>query len=170
MSVKTKNLLIAVLVIVVIAMVCLIKIPASKQTQPFNVPKICVHIKGAVKNPGMYELDAASRLNDAIVAAGGALDSADIDAVNLAGFLEDGEEIIIPEKTSADNEESTKINLNTADVMRLCELDGIGEAIALRIVEYRTGHGKFWVKEEIMNVSGIGEKTFEKIKDKICVN
>ena len=175
MDAKAKNLLIAVLVVVVVAVVLsFIKTPVIKETKAFNLPKICVHIKGAVKSPGMYELDAASRVNDAIAAAGGALDSANINAVNLARFLEDGEELIIPEFTSGiatvSYNESPKININTADIDKLCEIDGIGELTAGQIVEYRNICGGFLVKEEIMNVPGIGETLFERIKDKICVN
>lgn len=173
MSTKAKNLLIAVLVVVVVAVVLsFIKNPVIKETKTFNLPKICVHIKGAVKSPGMYELEAASRVNDAIIAAGGALDSANINAVNLARFLEDGEELIIPgiiSETDGDNE-PTKVNINTADMKSLCKIDGIGEIIANQIVEYRNIYGGFSLKEEIMNVPGIGETLFERIKDKICVH
>ncbi|MBQ9097441.1 MAG: ComEA family DNA-binding protein [Clostridia bacterium] len=173
MDIKAKNLLIAVLVVTVVAVaLSFIRTPVIKETKTINLPKICVHIKGAVRSPGMYELDAASRVNDAIVIAGGALDSANINAVNLARFLEDGEEIIIPIITSeADSDnESLKVNINTADIEKLCELDGIGEITARQIIEYRSIRGGFLVKEEIMNVSGIGETLFERIKDKICVN
>ncbi len=175
MGTKTKNLLIAVLVVVVISvLLSFIKAPAIKETGTFNLPKICVHIKGAVKSPGMYELDAASRINDAIIAAGGALDSANIDAVNLARFLEDGEEVIIPALMSGSEShiynEMPKVNINTADINKLCEIDGIGEITARQIIEYRSLRGNFSVKEEIMNVSGIGETLFERIKDRICVN
>ena len=173
MGTKAKNLLIAVLVVAVVAVLfSLIKTPVIKETKTFNLPKICVHIKGAVQSPGMYELDAASRVNDAIAAAGGALESANINAVNLARFLEDGEEIIIPEMLpqTVGYNEKPKVNINTADVESLCGIDGIGEIIAKQIIEYRNFRGGFSVKEEIMNVSGIGETLFERIKDKICVN
>lgn len=174
MGTKTKNLLIAVLVVAVISvLLSFIKAPAIKETGTFNLPKICVHIKGAVQSPGMYELGAASRVNDAIIAAGGALDGANLDAVNLASFLEDGEEVIIPALISGREDsysESPKININTADINKLCEIDGIGEITARQIIEYRNLRGNFSVKEEIMNVSGIGETLFERIKDRICVN
>lgn len=175
MSTKSKNLLIAVLVVVVVAVLfSFIKTPVIKETKTFYLPKICVHIKGAVRSPGMYELDAASRVNDAVVAAGGALDSANLNEVNLARFLEDGEEIIIPVFMTGDEtvsyNESPKININTADISQLCQLDGIGEITAKQIVQYRSTRGDFSVKEEIMNVAGIGETLFEKIKDRICVN
>ena len=171
MSTKAKNLLIAILLVTLVAVVLsFIRTPVIKETEAFNLPKICVHIKGAVQSPGMYELDAASRVNDAIAAAGGALESANINAVNLARFLEDGEELVIPEITSGDDSEPLKVNINTADINKLCEIDGIGEITAKQITQYRSVVGKFSVKEEIMNVSGIGETLFERIKDKICVN
>lgn len=174
MNIKIRNLLIAVFIIAVIAVLfCFIKAPVMKETKTFDLPKICVHIKGAVHSPGMYELDAASRVNDAIALAGGALDSADINAVNLARFLEDGEELIIPESENTDNvtgyRKSPEININTADVNMLCEV-GVGKTVAAQVVEYRNVYGKFSVKEDIMNVPGVGETLYEKIKDRICVN
>ena len=175
MSVRIKTILVAVLVIVVcVAVLSFFNASGIKEAEVFNIPKIKVHVKGAVVNPGLYELDAASRVNDAITLAGGALDSANINAVNLARFLEDGEELIIPEVDTGDkpvsNNESMKININTADINKLCELDGIGETVARQIVQYRNERGQFSVKEEIMNVPGIGEALFEKIKDRIYVN
>ena len=175
MGTKAKNLLIAVLVITVVAVLfSFIKTPIIKETKTFNLPKICVHIKGAVRSPGMYELDAASRVNDVIIAAGGALERANLNAVNLARFLEDGEEIIIPEIVSGAEtvsyNETQQVNINTADINKLCELGGIGEITARQIIKYRTERGGFSVKEEIMNVHGIGETLFEKIKERICVN
>ncbi len=173
MGTKAKNLLIAVLVIaLIVVIVSFVKYPVIKETKTFNIPKICVHIKGAVRSPGMYELDASSRVNDAIIVAGGALENANLNAVNLARFLEDGEEVIIPEIVSGtDSDNGTlKININTADIEQLCKIDGIGEITAKQIAQYRSVIGKFSVKEEIMNVPGIGEVLFEKIKNKICIN
>lgn len=175
MDIKTRNLLISVLVVVVIAIAfSLIKIPAMRETKVFDVPEIAVHVKGAVVNSGLYEFDASARVADAIEKAGGALENADIDAINLAQFLEDGSELIVPAKPG-DNAESyetpseRKININTANETELCLLDGVGKVTARKIIDYRTQNGSFAVKEEIMNVSGIGEKTFEKIKNKISV-
>ena len=176
MSPKTKNSLIVISALAVVSVVMgFVNPPAIKETEVFNIPKIYVHIKGAVKSPGIYELDSASRVNDAIVAAGGALDSADLDAVNLARFVEDGEEIFIPQKNTENepaiyNEQPKKVNINTADIYELCKIDGIGDFVADRIVRYRNEHGNFLVEEEIMNVSGISEALFEQIRNKICVN
>ena len=175
MNIKIRNLLISVFIIAVIAVLfCFIKVPVMKETKTFDLPKICVHIKGAVHSPGMYELDAGARVNDVIALAGGTLDSADINAVNLARFLEDGEELIIPESADGNKANSyneiPEININTADINTLCEVGGMGKTTASQIVEYRNVYGKFLVKEDIMNVPGVGETLYEKIKDRICVN
>ncbi|MBR2878898.1 MAG: helix-hairpin-helix domain-containing protein, partial [Clostridia bacterium] len=80
---------------------------------------------------------------------------------------------IIPESENTDNvtgyRKSPEININTADVNMLCEV-GVGKTVAAQIVEYRNVYGKFSVKEDIMNVPGVGETLYEKIKDRICVN
>lgn len=170
-----KNILVAVLVVTVCVMILsYIKSPDMKKAEAFDVPQIAVHIKGAVATPGLYELDPSSRVIDAIAAAGGVLENANIDAINLAQFLEDGTEVIIPVKEETASEQSgykheEKININTATEQQLCTLEGIGSATAKKIIAYRTEHGGFAVKEEIMSVSGIGEKKFENIKNKICV-
>lgn len=148
-----------------------------------------VHVKGAVKKPGYYELEYGSRIKDAIEIAGGETTKADLENINLAMKLIDGQEVIVELKEEAtttpqeisvadeDNEElmvedtdsSGKININTADIDLLCELDGIGESVAGAIIEYRTNNGNFASVNEIKNVKGIGESKFDKIKDRITV-
>ncbi len=139
---------------------------------------IYVYICGAVKNPGVYELPMESRLFQAIEAAGGLLENADERSVNQAQILTDGQEIIVyelgEEIPSSDNAVSDtsgngKININTADKDALMELPGIGESRADEIINYRNEHGRFDSIEDIMNISGIKEKMFEKIKDYIEV-
>lgn len=130
---------------------------------------IYIDIKGAVKNPGLYKLRRADRLNDAVEAAGGFTDDADRERVNLASFLEDGSEIIIPSVSDGGGRKGGKININTAGVYELMTLDGIGEGYAKKIIEYREKNGAFLNIEQIKNVSGIGTKQFEKIKDYITV-
>ena len=156
--------------------------------------KIIVHITGAVKNNGIVKVDENARINDVIDAAGGLTDDADLTNVNLAYIIEDGQKIYIPykgeekllEKTSnpkeiitdeaGDNviennqkEKTNKININKAGIDTLKTLPGIGEATALKILEYRENQGKYKSIEELKDVSGIGEAKFNTIKDLISV-
>ena len=141
--------------------------------------KIVVYIAGAVNKPDVYELPEDSRVKDAIEKAGGATEQADLVSINLAEKLSDGEEVIVPKKgennatssasTSSANK-SSKININTADASELEKLPGIGEVKAEAIIQYRKNYGRFKTIHDITRVSGIGEKTFEKIKDLISVN
>lgn len=156
---------------------------------------IVVHVCGAVMNPGVYELSAESRVMDAVTKAGGMTDEADAEYVNLATVLSDGDKVRIPTKdevmamsqtsgmasdigvtTSQTSGKSGKedssagmVNINTADVEELCTLPGIGQTRAESIVAYRTEHGGFSTIEDIMQVSGIKESSFQKIKSKIVV-
>lgn len=136
---------------------------------------IFVDIGGAVKSPQVVELPEGSRVEDAIKAAGGLADNADLTDINRAAFLEDGEKVYIPEiYDEGDGEYSApqgdgKININTADSEQLQELNGVGPATAEKIIEYREENGRFSHIEDIKNVSGIGDKTFEKFEDDIKV-
>jgi competence protein ComEA len=146
---------------------------------------IKIDISGAVAQPGLYELPAGSRVQDAILAAGGLLPEADTSALNLAAPLEDGTRIYIPSQRptappaapksstvppdAADPAPTGLINLNTATLEELDSLPGIGPAIAQRIIDYRTANGLFATIENLQNVKGIGPATFEKLKDKITV-
>lgn len=151
---------------------------------------ICVHICGAVVSPGVYEIPHGSRVYEAVMAAGGYRDDADEDYVNQALVLNDSDKLVIP--TLADTEamvipsdgkvrefgvgsgdpktESGKVNINTAGVEELCTLSGIGEARAKVIISYRDSNGPFGSIEDIMNVSGIKQASFDRIKNDICVN
>lgn len=137
--------------------------------------QIYVDIGGAVKNPQVVELPEGSRVEDAIEAAGGLTDKADLTDINRAAFLEDGEKVYIPEVYDEDDVGDSqvrgdgKININTADFEELQELNGVGPATAEKIIGYREENGRFSSIEDIKNVSGIGEKTFEKFKDDIKV-
>ena len=134
---------------------------------------IFVDIDGAVINPGVYELIEGSRVNDAINQAGGLKEKAITQNLNKARKLVDGEKIYIYIEgemeiiTSDDND--VLININTASADVLMSLPGIGEVYAKRIVEYRNTK-KFSSIEEIKNIQGIGDKTFEKLKELITVN
>ncbi len=133
---------------------------------------LCVHICGAVKNPGVYELPKGSRVYTLIELAGGLTDDADPNYVNQAQPLEDAAQIEIPtyeEAESMRRVESGLVNINTANESELCTLPGVGEAKARAIIEYRTQTGGFHAVEDIMNISGIKEGLYEKIADQICV-
>lgn len=170
--------------------------PIVLQPAPTKAP-IAVHVVGAVPRPGLYELAEGARVQDAIDAAGGMLADASVDTLNLAALLKDGQQLVIPlqdgrEVTKAgdtvdlpssdsesdippnatdepfDNTNGELLNLNTATLEELESLPGIGPTLAQRIIDYRDQNG-FYVIEDIMNVSGIGESTFEEIKDLITV-
>lgn len=147
---------------------------------------LVVHITGAVSREGIYPLPAASRLDDAIQAAGGLLSSADASQINLAARLSDGQKIAIPEirptviASSLPLEQrggppietapgSSLININTATLEELDRLPGIGESKAAEIINHREKNGPFNTIEDIQNVPGIGPKIFETIQELITV-
>lgn len=143
--------------------------------------EIYVDVCGAVNRPGVYRLKAGSRVFQAIEAAGGFLEEAASDYVNQAQSVSDGQQIYVPDRQEATQlsipaeeqketkENNDKVNLNTADLQELMTLSGIGESRAMDIIAYRGEHGDFSAIEEIMNVQGIKEGTFEKIKEQIAV-
>ena len=137
---------------------------------------IRVHVCGAVQQEGVYELPAGSRYEQAIQAAGGFSELADRSALNLAAVVSDGEQIRVLTKeeaqvcrASAEEASDGRININTASREELMSLPGIGEARAEAIIAYREEHGAFQSIEDIMQVSGIKEGAFEKLKAKIKV-
>jgi competence protein ComEA len=165
-------------------------IPENNPAMQIEAPSVIIHIAGAVKNPGVYELKSTSRIVDAVKISGGATEEANLDLINLAAILKDGQKIIVPYKTyNEDGEEinknsynneasvyssstastSAKININTANATILQTLSGIGPVLSERIIEYRNQNGLFDVIDDIKDVSGIGEKKFEGIKNLICV-
>lgn len=167
---------------------------AKKQTEwqgewESTEPAFCyVHICGEVKRPGVYKLAAGSRVYEAVELAGGFCESAAQGYVNQAALLEDGMKIVIPseldlpkdwELTQKDagiypkadeaGPKEQKVNLNTASIEQLCTLPGIGESRAKSIIAYREAHGGFDSAEEIMQVEGIKEGAYSKIKDQISI-
>jgi competence protein ComEA len=166
----------------------------SKENQIAENPEpvkkeISVYVSGQVKTPAVVTLEDNGKLMaiDAVNAVGGLTDLADTEIVNLAEPLFDGQHIHIPTKeilfqeipVSAPNSPANKsfggaqgdlININVADEKELQKIRGVGPVIAGRIIEYRTNNGAFKSIEEIKKVRGIGEKTFEKMKDSITVN
>ncbi len=136
--------------------------------------EIYVDISGQVKKPGVYQVTDGTRLFEVIEMAGGLTADADKDGFNQAEVVSDGEKVIIPAKgensdslTGSGVTTSGLININTADSTTLQEIPGVGPATADKIIAYRSENGRFASKEDIKNVSGIGDKTYEKMKDKI---
>lgn len=136
---------------------------------------IRVYVCGAVVNPGVVEISAGSRAEDALLAAGGFAEEAAREAVNLADWVSDGQKLYFPaegEVFAADaggEAASGLVNINTADAATLCTLPGVGESRAADIIAYREANGGFDSCEDIMKVSGIKNALYEKIRDKITV-
>ena len=139
---------------------------------------IFVDIKGAVKNPGVYQMKVGDRVKDALDAAGGLTDEADSQKVNLAKRLEDQMVIVVPKvgeeaeeipagATSKEATKEGKVNINTATVEELKTLKGVGEKKAEAIIEYRKKNGSFKTKEDLMKVRGIGKKLFDSFQERI---
>ena len=118
---------------------------------------VVVHVSGAVRNPGLVSLPIPARIADAVEAAGGASDEADIGALNLAGPLRDGEQIVVPAYGGPRDPDDGGVDLNRATRTQLAELNGIGPVLAERIVAYREEHGPFEAIEDLLDVPGIGE-------------
>ncbi len=134
---------------------------------------ISVHLVGAVNNPGVYQLPEGSRVYELLELGGGFSAEADQEALNQARPLLDGEQIYVhqvgEEPPVARNGGASLININRAGASELTALPGIGEVRAVQIVEHREKHGYFKAKEDIMDVSGIGQATFENIDDLITI-
>jgi len=150
-----------------------------------NPTPVVIYVTGAVKNPGVVELNSSQRLKDAIDMAGGFTEDADIGSINLAEFVKDEQHYVVtkigetpsPQTVSSNTGTTTPntannnalININTATKEELKSLNGIGDALSQRIIDFREQNGAFSDIESIKNVSGIGEKKFEGIKDYITV-
>ena len=142
---------------------------------------VYVYVCGAVNAPGVYELKEGARVFEAIQLAGGLTEAAAADAVNQARIVTDGEQIRVPTVEEAQNQgagvagevtegtENNKININTAGKEELMMLTGIGEAKAESIMDYREKNGSFTSIEELMQIEGIKEGVFNKIKDDITI-
>lgn len=139
---------------------------------------IRVDVSGKVVNPGVYTLPPDSRVVEAIEAAGGLLDTADISMINLAARVEDGDKVWVPETGALEGDlpqiparsSSVAININSATASELETLPGIGEVKANQIVAYREEHGMFLNIEDLLNVPGIGPELLEKIRSEITLS
>ena len=154
--------------------------------------ELTVHIAGAVKTPGVYQLHVGARINDGVVAAGGATAQADLDSVNLAMLLSEGEQIYIPKRndkphiiaqprftsssnlnssnSATNNELQISININTATAIELEQLAGVGPSTAKAIIEFRQKNGGFKTVEDLLNVRGIGPAKLSEILPQARVN
>ena len=174
-------------------------ITEKKKEEKNDISKIKVDIKGNVATPGVYELDSNSRVIDVINLAGGLTDLADTSSINLSKVIKDEDVIIVytkdkeistyeeynesidlcnkdnndacveKEENNEEKKVSGKVNINEASKNDLMTLTGIGESKADKIIEYRDKNGKFNIIEDIINVDGIGDSIFEKIKDNITI-
>ena len=143
-----------------------------------------VYVTGAVAHPDVYRLPPGSIVKDAIQAAGGASGEADLDRVNLAQELRDQQQVVVPRAGETDVPPpagsdppsrsgevplTAKVNINTAAADELDTLPGIGAEMARRIMDYRAANGPFKSIEDIQRVTGIGDATYQKLKDRITV-
>lgn len=141
---------------------------------------VVVHVAGAVVHPGVVELSPGTRVDEAISAAGGATEAADLDALNLAAPVVDGQQVYVPREGEAAPPAAvgsdpsvagpgSLVDINSADVTALDTLPGIGPALAQRIVDWRTEHGPFASVEALTDVSGIGPATMERLRTMVTV-
>jgi competence protein ComEA len=142
---------------------------------------VVVHVAGAVREPGVYRMRAGARVDDAVGRAGGATSKADLSQVNLAAEVEDGRQVLVPERVSASEASGggaaalaprapgVPLNLNTATIEQLDELDGIGPATAQQILDYREANGGFGSVDELNRVPGIGEKRLASLREQVRV-
>jgi competence protein ComEA len=150
---------------------------ASASPKPSStLAPLRVYVSGAVNQPDVYELSPGSIIKDALLAAGGATEDADLNRINLALQVVEGQHIYVPHQGEENLPVAPpsepfvvggKVNLNTADLATLETLPGIGPTMAQRILDYRQAHGPFESIETVMEVSGIGPATFESIRDLI---
>jgi competence protein ComEA len=142
-----------------------------------------VHVAGAVRRPGVYRLSAGARVKQAVERAGGARRGADVNAINLAAKVADGQQVVVPRRAPAAGAAGTSpsatsasvagappaapVNLNTATPEQLDTLDGVGPATAQKIIDWRTEHGGFRSVDDLSQVPGIGPKRMEALREKV---
>lgn len=151
---------------------------ASESLDEFGDDGTWVHVVGSVIDPGLYLVPVGSRVIDAIMSAGGLLETADQCGINLARPLSDGEQLIVPSKPTGEatsgcqsvvsggssGDASGPISLSRADLATLDSLPGIGPTLAQRIIDWRTANGGFTSVDQLADVSGIGDKLFSQLQ------
>jgi competence protein ComEA len=150
--------------------------PVALVSEPVPVRKLLVHVVGAVRAPGLYELPEESRVDDAIREAGGAKAKAALELVNLAAPVADGQQVVVPLRgqltaaptagspASSASSAGGKVHLNSATLEDLDALPGIGPVTAQKILDYRTAHGAFQSVDELDAVPGIGPARLAQLK------
>ena len=143
--------------------------------RPAAAKLLVIDVAGAVRHPGLYRLRSGSRIDDAIAAAGGPTAKAQLDSVNLAAPVADGEQIVVPGRgaagvaaaspPAAGSSPSAPLDLNSATLEQLEGLPGIGPVTAQKILDYRQAHGAFHSVDELDAVPGIGPKRLEQLRD-----
>ncbi len=147
--------------------------PAGEATVvPREPQELLVHVAGAVRRPGVYRIAGDGRVIQAIRLAGGPTGRADLSAVNLAAPVQDGQQVLVPARgaSAAAGRASTAtgpVSLSSATVEQLDALDGIGPALAARIVAWRTQHGGFSSVEQLLDVPGIGQARLEALRGRV---
>lgn len=142
---------------------------------------VVVHVAGAVARPGIYRVAASARVDDAVTAAGGTTPEADLDAVNLAAKVTDGDRVFVPRKgqvpppvvapvgATEGATPSGPVNLNTATIEQLDTLPGVGPTTAQAIIAWRQQHGAFRSVQDLLEVRGIGPAKLESLRDQVTV-
>ena len=159
-------------------------VPAAPpvRVQSARPTEVTVHVAGAVRRPGVYRMRPGARIDDAVQQAGGATSKADLSAVNLAAKVEDGRQVLVPERAPRASAAASggaaaapavvpgqPLNLNTATLEQLDTLTGVGPATAQKILEFREENGGFGSVEELAEVPGIGEKRLASLKEQVRV-
>ncbi|MDP1809399.1 MAG: helix-hairpin-helix domain-containing protein [Actinomycetota bacterium] len=155
------------------------RVSAHKKPRQARTITVFVHVSGAVAQPGLYRLKPGLRTADAVAAAGGVTADGDVDALNLASSITDGQKIYVPRRGEASGNPGDagitagsgdkRVNLNTASAEELDGLDGIGPVLAKRIIDWRLRKGRFTSITQLDEVEGIGAKKLSLIKDHVTL-